>query len=102
MRARVVIGVVTVRVTLVEPAPEVRLAGEKLAVAPVGRLAAVSVIAAGKVVAGETGLTVKLKVAVVPGSIVIVKGALAVTEKSSTTSGSAALVWEAWLLVSPG
>ena len=51
-------GTVTVMVTLVEPAPEAMPAGEKVTVAPVGRLAAESVIAAGKVVAGETGLTV--------------------------------------------
>ena len=36
-----------------------------------GRPAPVSAIAAGKVVAGETGLTVKVKVAVVPGSMVL-------------------------------
>jgi hypothetical protein len=58
LRASVVTGVVTVMVTLVEPAPEAMLAGEKLTVAPVGRLAAASVIAAGNVVAGETGLIV--------------------------------------------
>ena len=60
LRASVVMGVVTVRVTVVEPAPEAIEAGEKLAVAPLGRPEPSSVIAAGKVVAGETGLTVKV------------------------------------------
>ena len=58
LRASVVIGVVMVMVTLVEPAPEAMPAGEKVTVAPVGRLAAESVMAAGRVVAGETRLTV--------------------------------------------
>ena len=101
MRASVVTGAVTVRVTVVEPAPEAMDAEEKLAVAPVGRPATVKVMGAGKVVAGDTGLTVKVKVAAVPGSIVADDAPLELTEKSSTSSISAVAA-EAWLLVSPG
>lgn len=101
MRASVVIGVVMVRVTGVEPAPVAMEAGEKLYVAPDGRPAAVSVIVAGKVVACATGLTVRLKVALVPGTTVEEVGEPATTEKSSITWGSVTVVDEPWLLVSP-
>ena len=96
----VVMGVITVRVTVVEPAPDAMEVGEKVAVAPFGKPLTVNVIAAGKVVAGETGLTIKVKVAAKPGSMVAVVGELAVTEKSSTNSVSVVVV-EAWLFESP-
>ena len=102
LRDSVVMGVVTVIVTVVEPAPDAIDAGENVAAPPVGRPEAAKVIAAGKVVAGDTGLTVKENVADVPGSMVLDDEPLVAIEKSSTTSFSVVVVCEAWLLVSPG